>query len=452
MIVVRFTGQQLRMLKIVPPTISMAELRTPKGTLDYSPSATCKLNHTIKCVTGIFEKHGGQPITTPTFELREILLNKYGEESKLIYNLEDQGGDECSLRYDLTVPFARYITTNRIKKLRRYQIGNVFRRDNPSFKTGRLREFIQADFDICGSGIPSLQDAEVLAMISEILYVLSPDKQFKIRINNRKIITGILRRCGVPTDLHATICSTIDKADKRSWAEIKQEMKAKGLGTIQIDELVDRINQTGNNTQQIEFIKKDSENDEEYLEAANEIDELVKLAEIFGAKNIVIDLSLARGLDYYTGMILEASYEGAGVGSVIGGGRYDRLAGSLGGEELPCVGFSVGISRIQGLVQFEMKKRGVFVGSVGELYLVERIELLKELWGAEIRAETFSGTRVNYGDQIKSAKKGGFEYGLFIGERELQTRSVFIIDLATGERREASRDNFINELGFKPIN
>ncbi|KCZ75020.1 hypothetical protein H311_04009, partial [Anncaliia algerae PRA109] len=212
----------------------MIELRTPKGTRDYNPLEQRVFNDLIEKITEIFKLHGAVNIDTPTFELRELLLNKYGEESKLIFNLEDQGGDICSLRYDLTVSFARYLAANKIQKIKRYQIGKVFRRDNPSFAKGRLREFFQCDFDIAGSYKSMVADAETICIVAECLRQMNLGS-FKIKINHRSILNAMVLSAGVSPKLFGTVCSSLDKLDKMEFKYIAEELKSKGLNDKQVE-------------------------------------------------------------------------------------------------------------------------------------------------------------------------------------------------------------------------
>ncbi|KAI5169245.1 histidyl-tRNA synthetase [Pancytospora epiphaga] len=427
------------------------ELRTPKGTLDYSPDEVVTQNELIQQVVELFRKHGGMPIETPTFELRSVLTNKYGEDSKLIYDLEDQGGDICSLRYDLTVPFARYLSMNRISRVRRYQIGKVFRRDNPSFKSGRLREFIQADFDICGDGVPMLADAEVLTMISEILQGIG--KEYVIRINDRRIIMGMLGRCGILPESYMAVCSTIDKADKLEWKELESEFISKGLNELQVNYIKKYMEVKGSNEEVIEFLEgensyfKDSQPiNDVFIDAINDLKVLLNYTSIFKANNLKIDLSLARGLDYYTGMIIEASIIGEDIGSVIGGGRYDNLCKSMSKHTVPCVGFSVGISRICTVIKAHEVERGIFVGSAHGLLIEERLKILEELWRAGIPAETFPGRRVNYKEQLENAIKQNFRIAVFTGENEISEGKLRIVKIWNRESINISREELIKYL------
>lgn len=213
-------------------------LKPPKGTTDHHPQQMSLRQHVLQKIVSVFEKHGAEAIDTPVFERKELLTGKYGDDSKLIYDLQDQGGEMLALRYDLTVPFARYLAMNRIESIKRYQIGKVYRRDTPSRVRGRFREFLQCvgynsdyrtllkysnhiydlvfvpkDFDIVGHHDLMLPDAECLKVVSEILDQLLDADTYVIRVNHRLLLDGILAVCGVPSEKFRTICSSMDKYD-----------------------------------------------------------------------------------------------------------------------------------------------------------------------------------------------------------------------------------------------
>lgn len=213
------------------------QLKVPKGTIDHKPAAALLRKKIFATLEGIFAKHGGELIDTPVFELRDILAGKYGEDSKLIYDLQDQGGELCSLRYDLTVPFARYVAMNGVTSMKRYHIAKVYRRDQPVMSKGRMREFYQCDFDIAGTYDPMVPDAEVLYILVEALNALEIG-EFTIKLNHRKILDGIFELAGVPAEKTRMISSAVDKLDKLPWADVKKEMVVeKGLDP----EIADRI-------------------------------------------------------------------------------------------------------------------------------------------------------------------------------------------------------------------
>ena len=188
-------------------------LKSAKGTRDFHPDQMAVRERVINRIVNVFKCHGAVTIDTPVFELKEVLTGKYGEDSKLIYDLKDQGGEILSLRYDLTVPFARYVAMNKIMNIKRYQIAKVYRRDNPSISQGRYREFYQCDFDIAGQYDPMVPDAECVKIVKDILKAMEIGN-FVIKVNHRQILDGIFEVCGVSTDMFRTICSSVDKLDK----------------------------------------------------------------------------------------------------------------------------------------------------------------------------------------------------------------------------------------------
>lgn len=191
------------------------QLKVPKGTKDWDGKDMVIRDQIFSTITDVFKRHGAVTIDTPVFELREILAGKYGEDSKLIYDLADQGGELCSLRYDLTVPFARWLAMNQgVQSIKRYHIAKVYRRDAPAMTKGRMREFYQCDFDIAGTYDPMIPDAEILRITSEIFEALGWQGRYTIKINHRKILDGIFEVCGVPKDKLRTISSAVDKLDK----------------------------------------------------------------------------------------------------------------------------------------------------------------------------------------------------------------------------------------------
>uniref|UniRef100_A0A8C5IMH8 histidine--tRNA ligase n=1 Tax=Junco hyemalis TaxID=40217 RepID=A0A8C5IMH8_JUNHY len=204
-------------------------LKTPKGTRDFGPKEMAIRERAFKAIISCFKRHGAEVIDTPVFELKETLTGKYGEDSKLIYDLKDQGGELLSLRYDLTVPFARYLAMNKITNIKRYHIAKVYRRDNPAMTRGRYREFYQCDFDIAGQFDPMIPDAECLKIVHEILSDLQLG-DFVIKVNDRRILDGMFAVCGVPDSKFRTICSSVDKLDKvwagRIFSILEQRLEA----------------------------------------------------------------------------------------------------------------------------------------------------------------------------------------------------------------------------------
>lgn len=374
---------------------------------------------------------------SPVFELKEILSGKYGEDSKLIYDLADQGGELCSLRYDLTVPFARWLAMNpSVQSIKRYHIAKVYRRDQPAMAKGRLREFYQCDFDIAGTYDPMIPDAEILRILCEVFGELGWGKQFTIKINHRGILDGIFEVCGVPQEKIRMISSAVDKLDKLPWEEVRKEMTdEKGLDGDVADRIWEFVQKKGARDV-LNELKSDGrlKENKSMTKGLEEMNLLLTYLEAFNVLDqIELNLSLARGLDYYTGLIYEVITEGSappsttaktpkppprnpkpsksedpdedrsndpsiGVGSVAAGGRYDELVGMFSSKaRIPCVGVSLGVDRIfsvtKARMQAEQRLRtnevDVYVMAFGGKgftgLLTERLEVCRLLWDAGIK-------------------------------------------------------------------
>ncbi|KAF7488789.1 Histidine--tRNA ligase [Sarcoptes scabiei] len=337
-------------------------LKTPKGMRDFDFKQMTVREMVFKTITDVFKRHGAMAIDTPVCERKDVLTGKYGEDSKLIYDLQDQGGELLSLRYDLTVPFARYLAQNKIQNLKRFHIAKVYRRDNPSVTKGRFREFYQCDFDIAGKYDSMIPDVECLRIIYEILNELNLDS-FQININHRKILEGMFAVCGVPADKFQTICSSIDKLDKNSWEDVEREMiKEKGLEEQAAKRIEKFIKLNGSSELVNQLLADELGQNQSAIVGLNEIKLLFEYAELFKIKSsILFNLSLARGLDYYTGLIYEVIITDKSIecGSIAAGGRYDNLVSTLIDNDrwqVPCVGLSIGIERILSIIEEKMSK------------------------------------------------------------------------------------------------
>lgn len=473
------------------------ELKTPKGTKDWQGKDMVIRDNIFCKISEVFRRHGGVTIDTPVFELKEILSGKYGEDSKLIYDLEDQGGEICSLRYDLTVPFARWLAMNRdVQNIKRYHIAKVYRRDQPAISKGRMREFYQCDFDIAGSYDSMLPDAEIVRIATEVFHSLGWKGNFTIKINHRKILDGIFEACGVPNDKIRAISSAIDKLDKSPWEDVRKEMtEQKGLSNEVANKIGEYVVQKGQKDLLLklktdEFLRTnlsmnagiaDMELLFDYLEAFNALE------------SVSFDLSLARGLDYYTGIIFEVVTEGSaptagfatstnarkssdrkksgtepddrssdpsiGVGSIAAGGRYDNLVGMFSGKsQIPCVGISFGVDRIFSIMKAKMAASNVgtirnnqvdcFVmafGGKGFTGLVkERISICATLWEAGIKAEFLYKVKPKLPNQFKAAEVNGVPFCIVIGEEELSKGQVKIKEMGLRDGHPEKEGTLIN--------
>ncbi|KAH8168564.1 histidyl-tRNA synthetase domain-containing protein [Sarocladium implicatum] len=412
-------------------------LKIPKGTREWVGPEMMLRDHVFNTLSDVFNRHGATPLDTPVFELKEILAGKYGEDSKLIYDLADQGGEICALRYDLTVPFARFLAMNNIKNIKRYQIAKVYRRDQPAVARGRMREFYQCDFDIAGEYDPMIPDSEILRIMVEAFRGLNLGDQVTIKINHRKILDGLFQVAGVPEDKIRSISSAVDKLDKMPWEEVKKEMLEKGLSSEVADEIGTYIQKAGGRDI-LEFLRSNERvaANETVQQGLADMDLLYNYLDAYQiADKVSFDLSLARGLDYYTHIIYEAVIElpseskgETRIGSIAAGGRYDNLVGMYGKTKIPCVGVSFGVDRIftilkQRKEESRLQQRSVdaFVMAFGSKngLLLERMSIARELWDGGIKAEFSPKAKPKLPQQFKAAETAGVPVAVILGEDEL---------------------------------
>ncbi|XP_076446742.1 histidine--tRNA ligase, cytoplasmic-like isoform X1 [Babylonia areolata] len=447
-------------------------LKTPKGTRDYNPQQMAIREGVFDKIIRCFKRHGAETIDTPVFELKETLTGKYGEDSKLIYDLADQGGEITSLRYDLTVPFARYLAMNKVTNIKRYHIAKVYRRDNPAMTRGRYREFYQCDFDIAGQYDPMLPDAECVRIVTEILSSLDIG-DFIIKVNHRRLLDGMFAACGVPDDKFRPICSAVDKLDKTFWEDVRMEMvDEKGLSPEAADKIGEYVRFQGG-IELVDELLKDAglQKQKNAVEALEEMRILLKYCELYGvADKVLFDMSLARGLDYYTGVIYEGvlkgyshakgasdSEEQVGVGSVAGGGRYDGLVGMFDpdGKKVPCVGVSIGIERLFSIMEAKARTTNakirtteteVMVVSAQKNLVEERLKLCAELWNADIKAEQSYKKNPKALTQFQYCEENGIPLALVLGQSEIEAGVVKLRVVATREEREVKREDLVGEI------
>lgn len=409
----------------------------------------------VDVVKRVFKRHGAVTIETPVCELKETLTGKYGEDSKLIYDLADQGGEILALRYDLTVPFARFCAEHGIDTIKRYHISRVYRRDRPAMAKGRYREFYQCDFDIAGDFESMVPDAECIKIVTEILEELRIG-DFVLKVNHRKILDGIFAVAGVPAELFRSICSAVDKLDKSEWAEVKAEMLQKGISSEIAETIWSYSQKKGGVELVLELLQDEllcsNELAKEGLEAMKK---MFLFCDLFGVPpgRVSFDLSLARGLDYYTGVIYECVLVGQDVGSVAGGGRYDTLVGMFTkkGKSIPCVGVSLGLERLFTIVEKNIQgavpsrpTQVLIIGATGkddkDQIFAERLKLCNVLWANGISCETAHKTNAKLMTQIQLCEKELIKFAVIIGSGEIQQGIVKIRDIATREETEISRE------------
>ncbi|MGC8812136.1 MAG: histidine--tRNA ligase [Candidatus Aenigmatarchaeota archaeon] len=423
------------------------ELKPLKGTRDFLPEEMIIRQKILDKIKNVFEVFGFQPLETPAIESWEILSAKGagGEEIlKETYNFEDLGKRRVGLRYDLTVPLARVIASNPNLPLpfKRYQIQNVWRYGDVS--KGRLREFLQADIDIVGSE-SMLADAEVIACAISCLNSLGL-KNFLVRINNRKILSALVKFAGIE-EKASDVFRSIDKLEKIGEEKVKKELEERGIPKETIKKIFDFI--------KVENPEKifDKIKDLSFEEGKEGIDELKEIASYLekmkvGAK-VKIDLSLARGLDYYTGPIFEISAEKK-IGSIAGGGRYDKLIGIFAGREVPATGISLGIERIievmkERMVETKKSKVEVFVATVSKDVLKKSLEIIQKLRESGIRVD-FDLRERNLTRQLEYANSLGIPFVLIIGERELKEKKFKLRDMEKKIEKEMELNEAIDFL------
>lgn len=447
-------------------------LKTAKGTRDYDPPQMAIRERMFNTIISCFKRHGADSIDTPVFELKETLTGKYGEDSKLIYDLVDQGGELLSLRYDLTVPFARYLAMNKITNMKRYHIAKVYRRDNPAMTRGRFREFYQCDIDIAGQYDPMIPDAECVRIVAEILEQLNVG-DFVIKVNHRRLLDGMFASCGVPDDKFKTACSSVDKLDKEPWDKVRTEMvEQKGLSAEAADLIGGYVVLRGG-AELLDRLQADARlaASADAMAAVEDMRLLFKYCDIFGVLDrVVFDLSLARGLDYYTGVIYEAVLTGqpavpqpdsgeeqVGVGSVAGGGRYDNLVGMFDakGRKVPCVGVSIGVERLFAILEAQDKlgkakvkpiQTQVYVASAQKNLFEDRMKLCRQLWDVDIKTEQSYKRNPKLLDQLQYCEERNIPLAIVIGESELQRGIVKLRVIETRQEIEVARDQMVDKI------
>ena len=436
-------------------------VKVVKGARDFLPFQMAIRNKAFKIITDVFKKHGAVEIDTPVFELKETLMGKYGEDSKLIYDLNDQGGELLSLRYDLTVPFARFMAVHNIPSIKRFHIGKVYRRDNPQMTKGRFREFYQCDFDIAGPNYGRMiPETEVLKVVVEILTQL-PIGGFNIKVNHRLLLDAIINISNIKEDMFKTVCSSVDKLDKEEWADVKKELIQKGVTEEQSDKLWTYVQLKDKPKALLEKLLKDEEliNNQKGKTALEDMGILFDYLEICGVdKYCTFDLSLARGLDYYTGLIYETVLTDTDkVGSISGGGRFDNLVGMFSAKPIPAVGVSIGIERIFNILEEKYKDSSEIRSVETEVFVVaiksskinmtkERFKVINELWDNGIKAEILYNENPRMDKQMDYIVENRIPFAVFIGENEIQEGKVKIKCLANGNELMVERSKLVEEI------
>jgi histidyl-tRNA synthetase len=440
----------------------------PQGTRDFGPEVVRKRQYILATIKRVFELYGFQPLETPAMENLETLMGKYGEEGdKLIFKILNNGLDnpakhqqateefekvlqgknskgitERALKYDLTIPFARYVAMNHGQltfPFKRYQIQPVWRADRP--QKGRYREFYQCDADVVGSHA-LINEVEFVNIYHEVFNQLGI-KQYELRINSRKILTALAELCG-GADKMMDITIAIDKLDKIGLDKVKEELGQRGLNQEQISKIETYLHINGSNDEKLEQVKTLFSNSATGQKGIAEIEFVLQTTAGNTEEkiNLIIDFTLARGLNYYTGIIFEAKAPAeVKIGSIGGGGRYDDLTGLFGVPNVPGAGISFGVDRIYDVLE-EMKlfpqtveqgTKALFF-NLGEMESKQAYIQLQQLRKKGIGAEIFHEP-AKIDKQFKYAEKKNIPYVVIIGSKELESGTCVVKNIRTGEQK-----------------
>jgi len=414
------------------------EPRIFKGARDFLPDQMLHRERILDKMKAIFRNYGYSPMETPAIEYLDVLAGKYGEDAdRLIYRLNYKTGtkDEAALHYDLTVPFSRVMAMHPqlAMPFKRYQIQPVWRADRPQPHQGRFREFYQCDIDAVGTS-SRLLDAEMVAIVSDILNSLGFE-DFLIRINNRKILNGLVEHIGLDIGYTTEICRSIDKLDKLDWVTVANELREKKINAAAIDKLGALVGQKGRIS--LESLKVTLSENSLAMSGIAETETIISYLHQMAvpAHLYTFDLSLARGLDYYTGPIFETVLPAhPHIGSLTGGGRYDGLIGMFSGKELPAVGTTLGLDRIfTAMQQLNMlpplqTNTKVLVANFSETTLEIALQVTTLLRGAGIPTELFPEPG-KLKKQFAYADKKGIPFAVILGEEEIAAGQATVKDL-----------------------
>lgn len=420
--------------------------RILKGFRDCLPKEMIQRERMISTIKRCFERHGFSPLSTPALEYSEILTGKYGDEGdKLLYRFTDNGGRDVALRYDLTVPLARLIGQYRdiVLPLRRYQIAEVWRAEKPA--RGRFREFIQCDVDIVGASSP-IADAEIISAGIDALLSLGLSN-FTVRINHRGILNAVLIAKGI-TEKEKQIMAlrALDKLEKQGLENILKELReTAGLDERTLACFTVFLNCL-NDLRNLDSL--------EGIEAAENLRETLKILSNSGFGDYIeFDPTIARGLDYYTGAIFETSLNDLpGFGSVMSGGRYNKLIGMFARHDIPAVGISIGLDRLfSALVELKMTEERetvtkVLICPAGSSLALYAASIARKLRDSGINTEIYHNPPDKIGKQIGYAGRKGIPFVVILGEKELQEGRCSLKDLGSGEQKYLTVEDVIRIL------
>ena len=445
----------------------------PKGTRDFTPQEMANRNYIFNTIKDVFRLYGFQQIETPAMENLSTLMGKYGEEGdKLLFKILNSGDymnglnddellgrnsirltnkiSEKGLRYDLTVPFARFVVQHQNEisfPFKRYQIQPVWRADRP--QKGRYREFYQCDVDVVGSD-SLLNELELIQIVDEIYRRLKIN--VVVKINNRKILSGIAEIIGEAEKI-TDITVAIDKMDKIGLEKVNEEIASKGISQEAIDKLQPILRLSGTNAEKLVQLKTVLADSEVGLKGVSELETIFSLCETMNVETTIeLDLTLARGLNYYTGAIFEVKALDVEMGSITGGGRYDNLTGVFGMEGVSGVGISFGADRIYDVLnqldlypETSMEQTKILFVSFGEKELMYSLHWLSSLRTKGINAEIYPEP-AKMKKQMSYADNKKIPFVAIVGETEMNVGKVMLKNMNSGEQSLASLDEVIEML------
>ena len=429
--------------------------RTLKGFRDYPPEIMIPRERLMETARKVYRGYGFAPIDTPALEYLEILSGKGSEETdKQLYHFEDHGGRHVGLRFDLTVPFARF-SAQYIGQLgtpfKRYHLGSVWRGENT--QAGRYREFVQCDFDTIGT-VSVVSDIETTLVIHDLMNAIGFEKKYVIRLNNRLILSGLLEKLNL-SEQTVPVLRTLDKLAKIGRDNVAQEMaEVAGAAPDQIDQILNLAELKGTNDAILAALSKmllGNAQGEEGVEKLKTLLNGIKAAGV-SDQSVQLDVSIARGLDYYTGTIFETFLQDLPtIGSVCSGGRYDNLAGLYTKTPLPGVGASLGLDRLLaameqlGLIEKINTPATVFIPYFEKERLNDYLKIADNLRKSGIATEFYPEPK-KLGLQLKYADKKGFAFVVVIGSSEFEQGTCQLKIMKTGETRDVAIDQLVDEL------
>lgn len=452
----------------------MSKPSLARGTRDFGPEIMAKRTYILDTIKSVFKKFGFLPLETPAIENLSVLMGKYGDEGdQLLFKILNSGDflkkvkaqdldggtkvvlpkvAEKGLRYDLTVPFARFVAMNRhdlALPFKRFQVQPVWRADRP--QRGRYREFYQCDADVVGTD-SLLCEAEIILMLHEVLRNLKLN-DFTVKMNNRKVLTGIAEVIGAP-GRESELCVAIDKLDKIGKTKVEEELSERGFGDSSIANLQPLFALSDDINETVSTLKSWLKNSETGQKGIAEIEEVLELVNGFGLENprLMFDATLARGLSYYTGAIFEVKANGVQIGSISGGGRYDNLTSTFGFPDVSGVGISFGVDRIYDVLdEFNLfpadasRSTEILLINFDEESQKACLPILSKLRSSGVASELYPAN-VKLKKQFDYANKKGIPFVLVVGSEEIKMQKYSLKNMATGEQHHYTLDEIIEQI------